>query len=180
MSGQQGWFRRSLVAGGLAAVFVAMPMGALVHEEGTLKVADRSFVPGSTVQIGGEKFSRGGKLELVLVGVVGRFAVGEVTADSVGGFSAAFEVPMDVEVGAYRLVAIATDGDEVATLNVRMLVAPAAPEEYGQAEDHEEAEASAEPLSLDRATSPFVRGGTIVGIVLALAVGGMLLRKPQD
>ncbi len=183
MSGQQGWFRRSLAAGGLAAVFTAVPMVALVHEEGTLKVADRTFVPGSTVQIGGEKFSRGGKLDLVLIGVAGRFPVGEVTADSAGGFSASFEVPMDVEVGAYRLVAIATDGDEVATLNVNMLAAPppAAPEDdHGQSEDHEGAEPSAEPLSLDRAHSPLVRGGAIVGIVLALAAGGMLLRKPQS
>ena len=179
MSGQQGWFRRSLTAGGLAAVFAAVPMGALVHEEGTLKVADRSFVPGSTVQIGGEKFSRGGKLDLVLVGVAGRFVVGEVTADSAGGFSASFEVPMDVAVGAYRLVAIATDGDEVATVNVNMLAAPAAPEDHGQSEDHGGAEPSAEPLLLDRAHSPFVRGGAIVGIVLALAAGGMLLRKPH-
>ena len=169
----------AVAAGGLAAVFAAVPMGALVHEEGTLKVADRSFVPGSTVQIGGEKFSRGGKLDLVLVGVAGRFLVGEVTADSAGGFSASFEVPMDIAVGAYRLVAIATDGDEVATVNVNMLAAPPAPEDHGQSEDHEGAEASAEPLSLDRAHSPLVRGGAIVGIVLALAAGGMLLRNPH-
>ncbi len=178
MLNQLGWVRRCLGVGGggVALMLAAIPLGALVHPEGALRVANPQFVPGSTVQVGGEKFAGGGKLELVLVGVAGRFRLGQVTTDSVGGFSESFEVPMDVEVGSYRLVAIATDGDEVAAFNVDLLAAPAESQEHGdsQSEHHE---ASAEELALDRAPRPWVKGGAIVGIVLALAAGGILLRS---
>ncbi len=178
MLNQQVWVRRCQGVGGLALMLAAVPLGALVHPEGALKVPNPHFVPGSTVRVGGEQFAGGGKLELVLVGVAGRFRLGEVTTDSVGGFAESFEVPMDVEVGSYRLVAIATDGDEVATFNVDMLAAPAEPQKDGDSRS-EDQEASAEELALDRAPRPWVKGGAIVGIVLALALGGVLLRKPQ-
>ncbi len=142
---------------------------------------------GATVPIGGEKFAEHGELELVLVGVAGRFRLGDVTADSVGGFAKSFDIPADIELGAYRLVAIATDDDEVASLNVELLAAPLdADKENGHAEDGQSHDAESaehaptdEPLILDRAGSPWVRGGAVVGIIIALVGGGLLLRKPQ-
>jgi hypothetical protein len=100
-----------------------------------------------------------------------------VTADSVGGFSAAVEIPADLEMGSYRLVAVAADGDEVATLNVE-LVAPAEQPIVAEAE-REEPVATAEPLSLNRATSPWVTGGAAAGILIALVTGGLLIRQPR-
>ncbi len=152
------------------------PASAL-HPEGTLKLADRRLVPGSAVRVGGEKFARGGTLELVLVGVAGRMSLRDATADSVGGFSVAVEVPADLALGSYRLVAVAPDGDDVATLNVE-LVAPT--EEETAAEARREAPvATAEPLALDRATSPWVTGGAVAGILIALVAGGVLIRQPK-
>jgi hypothetical protein len=162
----------------LIAVSIGVPaLAAPLHPEGTLKLEDRTLVPATTVQVGGEKFHEGGTLHLVLVGVTGRIPLGEVTADSVGAFTTAVALPADLEIGAYRLVAVATDGDEVASLDVE-LVAP--PEEPRAEHEHPEmAEPTAEPLALDRADSAWVTGGALIGIVLALVAAGVLLYKPQ-
>lgn len=168
----RGWFRRVLTGSVLAVTVMAVPrVGAAappVHPEGVLRLSDRHLIQGSTVQIGGEKFSENGSLDLVLVGVAGRFTLGRVTADSVGGFESSLEIPADLEVGSYRLVAIASDGDEVASLNVDLLGQPEAELTDGS---------SAEPLAVGRAGRPWVTGGAVVGIVLALVAGGMLLRR---
>lgn len=195
----KSWLSRALAASCLAAAITAAPAAAIAadalrHPEGTLKLAERQLVAGSTVPIGGEKFAEHGKLELFLVGVAGRFSLGDVTADSVGGFAKSFGIPTDLVLGAYRLVAIATDGDEVASLNVELLAeAPSSDEGAGHAEDdsghvedghaHDAGPAedapTDEPLILERAGSPWVRGGAVVGIIIALVGGGLLLRKPQ-
>ena len=168
----RGWFRSALTVSVLALTVTAVPkVGAAaspLHPEGVLRLSDRHLVQGSTVQIGGEKFSENGSLDLVLVGVAGRFTLGRVTADSVGGFESSLEIPADLEVGSYRLVAIASDGDEVASLNVDILGQPEAELTDGSA---------AEPLAVGRAGRPWVTGGAVVGIVLALVAGGMLLRR---
>ncbi len=195
MSFHRSWPGRALAVGSLVAVITSIPSAAIAadalrHPEGTLKLAERQLVAGSTVPIGGEKFAEHGKLELLLVGVAGRFRLGDVTADSVGGFAESFDIPADLELGAYRLVAIATDDDEVASLNVELLAAvPVADEEQGHAEgaghsedgEHaENAEPTDEPLALDRAGSPWVTGGAVAAIIFAVVAGGLLLRKPQQ
>ncbi len=199
MSFHRSWPGRALAVGSFVAVITSVPAAAVAadalrHPEGTLKLAERQLVAGSTVPIGGEKFAKYGELELLLVGVAGRFRLGDVTADSVGGFAESFDIPADLAVGAYRLVAIATDGDEVASLNVELLAESPAPEEGpgiseddgghvedGHSHDAESAEDAPtdEPLILERAGSPWVRGGAVVGIIIALVGGGLLLRRPQ-
>jgi len=195
MSVCRNWIRQALTLSSLAALVATVPAAAIArdaiaHPEGTLKLAERQLVSGSTVLIRGEMFAERGKLQLLLVGVTGRFQLGDVSADSVGGFAESFDVPADVDVGAYRLVAIAADGDEVASLNVELLAAaPEAVEENGQegaashSEDGEHAEAAEptdEPLSLDRAGSPLVTGGAVVAILFAFVTGGLLLRRSQS
>ena len=195
MSFHRIWPGRAFAVAGLVAVITSIPATTtaaddLRHPEGTLKLAERRLVAGSTVPIRGEQFAEHGKLELLLVGVAGRFRLGDVTADSAGGFAKSFDIPADIELGTYRLVAIATDDDEVASLNVEVLAAvPNADEELGHAEgaghsedgEHvENAEPTDEPLTLDRAGSPWVRGGAVVGIIVALVGGGLLLRKSQE
>ena len=194
MSVYENWTRHVLTASAVAALVAAAPAvavanGAMAHPEGTLKLASRQLVSGSTVLIRGEMFAERGKLQLLLVSVAGRFQLGEVTADSVGGFAESLEVPANLALGAYRLVAIATDDDEVASLNVELLAAaPDADEEHEHAgeanhpddgEHTDAAEPTDEPLSLDRAGSPLVTGGAVVAILLALVTGGLLLRRPQ-
>ena len=199
MSFHRSWPGRAIVVGSFVAVITsiaaaAIAADALRHPEGTLKLAERQLIAGSTVPIGGEKFAEHSKLERLLVGVAGRFHLGDVTADSVGAFTQSFDIPADIDVGAYRLVAIAADGDEVASLNVELLAESLAPDkglglseddsghaEDGHSHDAESAEDAPtdESLILERAGSPWVRGGAVVGIIIALVGGGLLLRKPQ-
>jgi hypothetical protein len=175
---EKRWLSKNLVVGVLMAAITAVPAVATVlHPEGTLKLADRRLAAGSSVHVGGEKFVRSGTLELVLVGLAGRVPLGKVETDSVGGFTESLGVPANLEFGSYRLVAISSDGDEVASLNVELMAAPEEPEAEGA--HSEAAEPTAEPLALDRAESPWVTGGAVVGIVFALAAGGLLLRKPR-
>ena len=198
----RNWIRHALTASTVAALVAAVPAAAIAsdaiaHPEGTLKLASRQLVSGSTVLIRGEMFAERGKLQLLLVSVAGRFQLGDVTADSVGGFAESLEIPANLALGTYRLVAIATDEDEVASLNVELLAAaPEADEENEHAgagagggagaanhsEDGEHAEAAEptdKPLSLDRAGSPLVTGGAVVAILFAFVTGGLLLRRPQ-
>ena len=198
MSFHRSWPGRALAVGSLVAVITSIPATAIAadalrHPEGTLKLTERQLVAGSMIPIGGEKFAKHGKLKLLLVGVAGRFPVGDATADSVGAFSESFGIPAGIEPGAYRLIAVAVDGDEVASLNVELLAESPAPDEGSAlSEDdtahpddgHHDAESAEEPptdepLTLDRAGSPWVRGGALVGIIIALVSGGLLLRKPQ-
>lgn len=167
-----------LIALGLLARSPAM---AWAHEQGVLKPASRALTAGDSLPLAGEKFSKNATLKLLLVGVGGRVGLGEVRTDTKGGFTTRLLVPSGVARGAYRLVALATDGDEVAGLDVTVN-ALAAGEHTGAGEhaQHERAagpdEPSAEPLALERARSPLVTGGAVGGIVLALALAGVLLR----
>ncbi len=171
MSLNRSWPGRALIVGSLVAVIASIPAAviaadALRHPEGTLKLAKRQLVAGSTVPIRGEMFAEHGKLELLLVGVAGRFHLGDVTTDSVGGFAESFDIPADIVLGTYRLVAIATDDDEVASLNVELLAESPTPDkgpgisedDRGHAEDgnsHDAESAEDAPtddtLILDRA-----------------------------
>jgi hypothetical protein len=168
-----------LITGLVTGMLVLTPAPATAHGEGVLKVGSRQLVAGSTLRIAGEEFGGGAKLTLVLVGVRGRFELGEVATDSAGAFANEFAVPGDLPNGAYRLVAVASDGDEVATLDVAVAaVAPLG--EPGATDEEERSVPTAEPLELDRAGSPWVKGGTVVAIVIAIVTGGALLRRPGE
>ncbi|MGH7613759.1 MAG: hypothetical protein ACREMW_06945 [Gemmatimonadales bacterium] len=102
----------------IAAVAVVL---AAAHEKGILKLVDRRLVPGTEVRIAGEKFGPRAGLALTMEGLAGRVALGTGTADSAGTFTASLHVPADLALGDYRLVARATDGDEVAGLDVEII-----------------------------------------------------------
>ena len=116
------------------------------------------------------------RLALTMEGMAGRVALGKVTADSAGAFTASLHVPADLALGTYRLVARAGDGDEVASLDVEVVAGAAA---AAPADAHAGHAPSAAPLALARARSPWVTGGALAAIVLALAGGVVLLRRPR-
>jgi len=78
-------------------------------------------------------------------------------------------------VGTYRLIVLASDGDEVGALNVE--VVPAAQRGLAGHEDGS-AEPSSQPLSLERARSAWVTEGALAVMALAILVGGLLIRRP--
>lgn len=162
----------------LAAAFLAgRPGDASAHEKGVLKLGSKSFAAGDSVPVAGEKFGPGATLTLKLVGLAGQRQLAEVHAGSTGAFRLTLHLPNDISEGSYRLVAIAEDGDEVAGVDVTVLPAAEVAEHVG----HEMAGMpSAEPLALERARNPWVTGGTLAGIGLALVAGIALLRRPRN
>ena len=146
------------------------------HEQGVLKLASRELIAGDSARVLGEKFARRSTVTLFLSGVRGRIRLQEVHADTGGRFGATLHIPSDVVPGGYRLIAIASDGDEVASLDVAVVSARPA---VSAASHHESEMPSAVGLALLRARSPWVTGGAVVAIALSLIGGAWLLRRPS-
>ncbi|MFQ5705335.1 MAG: hypothetical protein ACE5HT_15115 [Gemmatimonadales bacterium] len=150
------------------------------HPEGVIKLANSRFAAGISIQVDGAKFHPGSILRLQLVGTDATIDLTEVQVDSGGTFVHAVDIPAGLQPGSYRLVALASDGDVAAGLDV-MVLARAVEEEHADThEEDEHDEPSAEPLVLERAHSPLVTGGAITGIVLAFALGGVLLYRNHN
>ena len=148
----------------------------LTHPEGVIKLANSRFAAGTSIQVDGAKFRPGSTLTLQLVGADGTIDLTEVRVDSVGTFVHTVDIPAGLQPGSYRLVALASDGDVAAGLDV-MVLARAVEEEHADSQEDERDEPSAEPLALERAHSPLTTGGAIAGIVLAFALGGVILYR---
>lgn len=160
----------------LAALAVLVSVVA-VHGKGALKLADRRLVAGNTARVSGEKFPKASSLVMLLLGPAGRIRLNEVHTDTAGVFRAAPVIPADLPVGAYRLVVLASDGDEVGALDVE--VVPRTTPRHALEAANGSAEPSAQPLALERARSPWVMGGMLAVILVAVLGGGLLLRRPM-
>ncbi len=179
-------FRRHRFLGSALLALALLTVGqrrAAAHEDGVLKPATRDLTAGDSLAIAGEKFGARSRLALALVGMSGRIELGSFDTDSAGAFTSRVLIPRDAAPGSYRLVAMASDGDEVASVDMTVAAALAAADR-GAAADHDATDMadapSNEPLALDRARSPAVTWGVVGGILVALAVGGTLLRPTHD
>ena len=159
----------------LAALAVLVSVVA-VHGKGALKLADRRLAAGDTARVSGEKFPKASSLVMLLVGPAGSTRLLAVHTDTAGLFRAAPVIPADLPVGAYRLVVLASDGDAVGALDVE--VVPGTTPRHALEAANGSAEPSAQPLALERARSPWVMGGTLAVILVAVLGGGLLLRRP--
>lgn len=160
----------------LMAVLAVLVSVAAVHGKGVLRLADRRLVAGDTARVSGEKFPKASRLVMLLVGPAGRTRLSDVQTDTAGVFRAAPVIPAELPVGAYRLVVLASDGDEVGALDVE--VVPATQRGHPAGHTDTAGEPSPRPLSLQRARNPWVTGGTLAVILVAVVVGGLLLRRP--
>jgi hypothetical protein len=177
---QQAWRTSGLILAGVLVLLAGAPRRAAAHGEGVLRLASRQLSAGDSVRAVGEKFGGKTTLTLALVGVDGRVILGEVRSDSAGAFAQYVRIPSDARPGVYRFVVIAADGDEVATLDVAVSPMRSAPAEEVEYDRNEIAAPTAEPLELDRARHPAVTGGAVALMVLALMLGGALLRRPTE
>lgn len=160
----------------LLAASLAWPLTrAAAHEKGVLKLPSRELAPGDSVRVAGEQFGARTELRLVLVGAAGRITLGTVRTDTAGAFATRLEIPSDAALGPYRLLALAPDGDEAATFDVALVPRPAS---HGHTTNPEAAaRPSPEPLDLERARSPAVTAGALLGIAVALIGWIALLRR---
>ena len=174
----------------LAVMIVAMAASlARAHEKGVITLASGMVAAGSTLQVKGEKFSSSTQLRLVLRGALSEREIGSAETDAAGGFVIELEIPAGVEPGAYRLVAVAPDGDEVASADLEVDAARAVVPESAGAEAQEQAAGaepaaaampmpSAEELAIERRWSGFE--WFVIGVLIGgAAVAGMFLyRRP--
>jgi hypothetical protein len=174
--------RRTVALGALFLAAALVPASARAHENGVLRLPRRTFTAGDTIALTGEKFGGRAELRLAMIGMRGRIELATVRTDSAGAFTARLGVPADAAEGAYRLVALAADGDEVATLDVTV----AAPDEHAGHDttamagmSTEQHAASAEPLALDRAHSGLLTAVTLTLAAVALGLGAVLVRRPR-
>ncbi|HWP36801.1 MAG TPA: hypothetical protein VNL18_04525 [Gemmatimonadales bacterium] len=164
-------------AGTAGLVLLAIMTVAAVHEEGVLKLVTRTLVAGDSVSVQGERFARNSSMTLALLGVTGQLNLGTVRSDSTGKFALPLLVPANAAAGSYRLVAIADDGDEVASVDVTVSPAAAAADHAAMGHEEMADDPSDAPLALDRAESPLLTWTVVAGIVAALASGVALLRR---
>ena len=151
-----------------------------LHSGGKLKLASKHLMVNAAFELIGTEFAKKESFTILLIGPAGRTKLGEIKTDTAGKFAATLTTPASVKPGSYRLIVEASDDDEAATADVMVMandgMAVVAEEhDPGQHEDMDMA--SPEPLRLDRARSPLVTGGAVATIVLALAAGGLLLRR---
>lgn len=163
----------------IALLLGAAPLWA--HGKGRLKLGTQQVAPGGSVMMSGTEFAKNELFSIYLVGAAGRARVGEIRSDTAGKFNTTITAPADLTPGSYRIVLEASDDDEVASANVQVAASLAAADEHA-GHDMEpvpegSATATAEPLELERARSPAVTGGALIGIVTALALGVLLLRR---
>ncbi len=170
----RSWKRTGVVTG-LAIAFLALLAPQIdAHEKGVLKLATRQLIPGDSVATTGEHFGRRAPLKILLVGTVGRRPLAEIRTDSLGALRWTLILPADVPPGSYRVVAVAADGDEVASVDVSVVARASAPM---SSHVHEENAPTARALALARARSPLVTGGALAIIALTFVGGIMLLRR---
>ncbi|MBI4538272.1 MAG: hypothetical protein HY704_02010 [Gemmatimonadetes bacterium] len=168
-----------------ALLFAAVPATGWAHGEGVLKSSGSSAAAGSSLPVQGSSFERGVHLRLVLVGALEEYALGEATADSAGAFALEVRVPREAKTGQYRLVAVAPDGDRVATLDLMVTEAGAdagGPESEPASEQHAgheevQAAARADEMPMERPWSGAEWG--VIGLLIGLAggLGIALLRR---
>lgn len=175
-------FRRVLSKGTAVLLSIlGLPGTLLAHDGGVIKVTTRAIGAGDSLGVTGEKFAPGSTVQLTLVGVDGPRVLLAIRSDTKGAFAARVAIPMDAAVGAYRLVAVAADGDEISGVDL-MISGMSAEGHDGMSHDAEGGmvQPSAEPLALVRARSGWVTGGAALLALASLVLGLSLLRRPQS
>ena len=174
---------RSVSWSGLAALVglvAASSLTAAEHPEATLKSPVSSVAAGSELALSGEEFLAGDPVKLVLRGVFNEYPLRDITPEDGGVFSIKLPIPIEVGDGEYRLVAIASDGDVVASLDLTILpAAPATEQEHEIAGDDGDAglmaRADERPIERTRAGMEWGLIGLLIGI--AGGAGVSLIRR---
>lgn len=107
-----------------SAILLALLLSiGAAHPEATLRSSRGEVPAGGSLPLSGEKFTGGESVRLVLRGALDEYDLRAVRPAEDGTFALDVEVPGTVRPGSYRLVAVAGDGDVVATLEVSVVQA---------------------------------------------------------
>ncbi len=162
----------------------AIAFGAAVHPSATLRSPNSSAEAGSRIQLQGEEFVPEEATTLLLRGALAEYELQDVTPGPDGTFDIELAIPDEVRPGQYRIVALASDGDASASLDIVITAAsPAAHDDAGD-DDHDEMSemgaggARADEMPIERSRSGM--GWGLMGLLIGLAGGGgtMLLVRP--
>lgn len=160
------------------ALGTVAPRPALAHEEAVLEASASAVAAGGTLELTGSEFVADEEVRLRLLGALEEHELGTVTPDSAGRFRLELELPADVRQGRYQVVALASDGDEVARLDLS--VTPAA---SGDGEDAAEGapagedEARADEMEIERSRSGVEWAALLAIVGLSGGLGARLLRS---
>ncbi len=162
------------LAGLLMLFFGAPALAGDAHPEAVLKSPHTSIAAGGSLELNGSDFQESEKYRLRLLGALREYDLREVQADSAGAFSIELSVPAEVAPGSYQIVAIASDGDIVARLDMTVLKAVAAAS--GAADASHEAisqvgseSARSDDIRIERNWSGLEWG--VIGLLIGLAGG---------
>jgi hypothetical protein len=170
---------------GALALFAANSATLAAHEKGVLTLAAPSAAAGQSLAVTGSDFGAGTALRLVLRGALREYELAGVRADEGGSFRLDVIIPETVPPGAYRVVAVAEDGDDTAAADLEVQAPVAASAEHA----HQEASGAgmsaaaavpqAGPLAIERRWSGVE--WFVLGLLLgaALAGGIALYRRPH-
>lgn len=174
--------KMKLVVLGLAAA----TLSAAAHPEATLKSTRTSVAAGSTMPVEGLEFDAGATVQLVLRGALAEYELRSVTPGDEGTFQLDLEIPRETRPGEYRLVALASDGDVHAQLDV--VVMAAAPQDMMEEGEHEMAGdsgerggmdgmARADEIPIERSRAGIEWG--VIGLLIGIAggAGAVILRS---
>lgn len=146
--------------------------GAPVHGDATLKSPASSVAAGDSLTLNGEDFVPGESYKLVLRGALAEYELGTASPKPDSTFTRGLAVPRDVRTGQYKIVAVAPDGDDVATLDmvVTAMVNAAGQEDLaGEHRDQPSGEARSDDIVVERSRAGMEWG--VIGLVIGLAAG---------
>lgn len=168
------WTTSALAAIALLALVAGE---AAAHGEATLTSPSSSATAGSALTLMGSGFVPGEAHRLLLRGTLEEHELRSVTAGVDSAFTAEVSLPADARPGQYRIVAVAPDGAEVATLDVPLLAARGGQEGDEHAAggagsgvtDQDRPRARADEIRIDRSRAGLEWG--VIGLVVGLAGG---------
>lgn len=166
-------------------VAVLGPAKLAAHGEATLESPSSSVAAGGSLTLNGAGFAPGQVHRLVLRGSLEEHELGGVTPEADSTFTAQLSIPADARPGQFRLVAVAPDGDEVATLEmpVRAAERTSGASEGGHGEVASGSPASSAPraradeIRIERSRAGLEWG--VIGLLIGLSggLGAALLKR---
>jgi hypothetical protein len=154
---------------------LGLAIALAAHGKGRLVLPHSTAAAGDTLHVQGKGFAPG-RVTLELRGALATYPVAGVEVGRDSSFAVAWAVPKDARTGAYRLVAIADDGDEITRADVTLTDAVAASPTPVEHAAHAGAPGAAEPAQAHAGAFPLERSRSAAEwTVILLCLGGSLV-----